>query len=269
MYFGYNSDPGGVPIVSGEPAFYIAMESNFNDGSGDNKMEAYWHFIGSDGTTTSRPHFMAWNRDTHKISNHCLKGDVIKFLADDAAGEAGTNTFTFAKNILTVHAPDAASDTNLYLKAASGRTSVLSLGYNGTDGYWQQYIYGANTARMVLNTRVMMSVYSTPLGTPGAAISVGVEDSDAAGTFKPSFAGHKGLVARGYASQTANIFEVQDSTSAVLASVTASGSLRIAGTLGVGNSASATTLGTVTKKIEVFDAAGASLGFVPIYDAIT
>lgn len=39
--------------------------------------------------------------------------------------------------------------------------------------------------------------------------------------------------------------------------------------LGVGNSAAATTLGSVTKKMEVFDAAGASLGFVPIYDAIT
>jgi hypothetical protein len=39
--------------------------------------------------------------------------------------------------------------------------------------------------------------------------------------------------------------------------------------LGVGNSAAATTPGTVTKKMEVFDASGASLGFVPIYDAIT
>lgn len=39
--------------------------------------------------------------------------------------------------------------------------------------------------------------------------------------------------------------------------------------LGVGNSAAATTLGTVTKKCEVFDASGASLGFVPVYDAIT
>lgn len=41
------------------------------------------------------------------------------------------------------------------------------------------------------------------------------------------------------------------------------------GGLGVGNSATATTPGAVTKKIEVFDATGASLGFVPIYDAIT
>jgi urocanate hydratase len=39
--------------------------------------------------------------------------------------------------------------------------------------------------------------------------------------------------------------------------------------LGVGNSASATTLGTVVKKIQVFDASGVSLGYLPVYDAIT
>jgi hypothetical protein len=39
--------------------------------------------------------------------------------------------------------------------------------------------------------------------------------------------------------------------------------------LGVGNSAAATALGSVTRKREVFDASGASLGVVPFYDAIT
>lgn len=39
--------------------------------------------------------------------------------------------------------------------------------------------------------------------------------------------------------------------------------------IGVGNSAAATTPGSVVKKAEVFDGSGASLGFVPIYDAIT
>lgn len=39
--------------------------------------------------------------------------------------------------------------------------------------------------------------------------------------------------------------------------------------LGVGNSAAATVLGSVVKKIEVFDAAGASLGFLPVYNTIT
>lgn len=39
--------------------------------------------------------------------------------------------------------------------------------------------------------------------------------------------------------------------------------------LGVGNSAVATTPGTVTRKIEVFDASGASLGFIAVYGSIT
>lgn len=41
------------------------------------------------------------------------------------------------------------------------------------------------------------------------------------------------------------------------------------GGIGVGNSAAATTPGSVTDRIEVFDANGASLGFIAVYDAIT
>ncbi len=39
--------------------------------------------------------------------------------------------------------------------------------------------------------------------------------------------------------------------------------------IGVGNSAAASSPGTVVKKMQVFDASGNSLGYVPIYDAIT
>lgn len=39
--------------------------------------------------------------------------------------------------------------------------------------------------------------------------------------------------------------------------------------IGVGNSAAATTPGTVVKKIQVFDATGASIGYVAVFDAIT
>jgi hypothetical protein len=41
------------------------------------------------------------------------------------------------------------------------------------------------------------------------------------------------------------------------------------GTLGVANSANATTPGSCQKKVEIFDSAGNSLGFVAVYDAIT
>lgn len=51
--------------------------------------------------------------------------------------------------------------------------------------------------------------------------------------------------------------------------VAPSGKIRALGGLGVGNSAAATTLGSVTKKIEVFDENGSSIGFLPVYDSIT
>jgi hypothetical protein len=38
---------------------------------------------------------------------------------------------------------------------------------------------------------------------------------------------------------------------------------------GVGNSAAGNTLGSLVKKVEVFDENGASIGFLPVYDAIT
>lgn len=47
------------------------------------------------------------------------------------------------------------------------------------------------------------------------------------------------------------------------------GRMTFANGIGVGNSASATTPGSVVKKIEVFDNSGNSLGYLPVYSAIT
>jgi hypothetical protein len=47
------------------------------------------------------------------------------------------------------------------------------------------------------------------------------------------------------------------------------GKLTATGGLGVGNSAAATTLGSVIKKIQIFDANGTSLGYIPVYNTIT
>lgn len=37
----------------------------------------------------------------------------------------------------------------------------------------------------------------------------------------------------------------------------------------LGDPATASTPGTVVKKVEIFDSAGTSLGYVPVYDTIT
>lgn len=47
------------------------------------------------------------------------------------------------------------------------------------------------------------------------------------------------------------------------------GKMRATGGIGVGNSAAATTPGSVTRKVEIFDASGASLGFLAVYGTIT
>ena len=49
----------------------------------------------------------------------------------------------------------------------------------------------------------------------------------------------------------------------------ATGKLLADGGVGVGNSLAATTPGSVVRKMEVFDATGASLGFIPIYSSIS
>jgi hypothetical protein len=75
---------------------------------------------------------------------------------------------------------------------------------------------------------------------------------------------------QGASGQSVSTFEVTANTATTKhLSVLADGKTVAHVGLGVGNSASATTLGSVTKKMEVFDASGNSLGFVPIYDSIT
>ena len=51
--------------------------------------------------------------------------------------------------------------------------------------------------------------------------------------------------------------------------LSADGKVKAPGGIGVGNSAAASTLGTVVRKMEVFNIEGVSIGFVPIYDAVT
>lgn len=71
------------------------------------------------------------------------------------------------------------------------------------------------------------------------------------------------FAARAGAGQTANLLEVLSSGAAILFAIEADGDLRTSRTT------AATTPGTVVRKLELFDAAGASLGFVPLYNAIT
>jgi hypothetical protein len=56
---------------------------------------------------------------------------------------------------------------------------------------------------------------------------------------------------------------IYDNSTNLLAGLDSAGNLRTTKTV------AATTPGSVVKKLEIFDASGTSLGFMPVYDAIT
>lgn len=70
-------------------------------------------------------------------------------------------------------------------------------------------------------------------------------------------------------SQTADFVRYEDESGNELASLDVNGKFMAKAGIGVGNSAAATTPGSVIKKIEVFDEAGTSLGFLPVYGSIS
>lgn len=80
-----------------------------------------------------------------------------------------------------------------------------------------------------------------------------------------------------YTGGTVNLIDAGTSTSTYESGFTskfkvdATGNVLAAGHLGVGNAASASVIPAVglVKKIEIFDASGTSLGFIPVYSAIT
>jgi len=68
---------------------------------------------------------------------------------------------------------------------------------------------------------------------------------------------------RKLASQTANLYEATDEAEAILFAIEADGDLRTS------RATAATTPGSVTNKLAIYNAAGTLIGYIPIYDAIT
>lgn len=120
-----------------------------------------------------------------------------------------------AKDNLNIFASGAPTNTNISVAAAAGQSAQLNLGYNAISSYATIYPSAANALSFLLNTRVVATLYSSPIGAPGQAFAVGANDNSAVGIFAvgTSNAGVTGLVARGRALQTASLFEAQDENS--------------------------------------------------------
>lgn len=219
--FGYNQHAGGVPIKSGEPGFVFQIEGDYNDNSGQDKMEAYLQYVSGDGLTFNRPLFFSMNRVTNKVHAAIIKGTQVKFLLDDDVAEAGTNAFTFSAGNITVHSQTGQSST-IEVLAASGQSGVLRLGYNGTAGSLMLLPQSAAQSALIMGATEVMTFFNGPNGgLASGAICVGGSDNGAIGTFVNSTANNDvaSLVARAKATQTAATFQVQTSASAPVFSV--------------------------------------------------
>jgi hypothetical protein len=250
MSWGYNCKLAGVPLQAGEPCLIYNIESRYDDNSGHLKMETYFHYVSADGSVNTRPLFFQMDRVTNKVANAQIKADTFKLLYEDgSANEAGGNMVTFSKNTATFFAPNTATNS-LSLQAASGQTSQLQLGFSATPAYMTVFPTAANAAKITLNTRDVMYFWSNALSASIPAVSIGVQDANAAFTAKAGNSAHKGIVGRGLSTaQTAAILEAQDSASNPLFSVSPKGHLV------VGNWSSA---GTSTISIPAVSACGTS-----------
>jgi hypothetical protein len=229
MALGYNLKADGTLSTAGENGFSFNIEGNYNDGSGQNKMEAYLQYVSSSGATVVRPIFFQMNRTTDKIVTSRIKGDTFELLADDGAAEAGTQMYGFTKNTMTMYAPTALTNTTLSMRATASRAAILALGYNAVADVVQIFPETANQLGILVNGGLIAHFYRTPLGGTGAAFAVGVNDNSAVGVFDVGSSpnGLKGVVIRAKATSSANMLEIQDSASANLFSVSQTGTVNM------------------------------------------
>lgn len=246
MAWGYNAGATGAAILAGENAIQWNIESNYNDGSGANKMEVYIQYLHTDGTTTARPFFLSMNRTTGLVHLLQLKANTVTFRDESAVGEGGTITHLFEKNVYTIKAVDTSTNSQLVINAAASRSAIIDLGYNGNASVMRLITASATTGQIEYGGRTVVRLYSTPLGSAGESIAVGVDDNGACGTFDSRNCGNgvATLVARAKSSQTATTFQVQDSTSTAVFSVNRTGLTAVGGATLVSTTALLTPAGT-------------------------
>jgi hypothetical protein len=140
-------------------------------------------------------------------------------------GSNGDFYARFERNRARFLAPGG--DNAVWIDAAPGAGAYLSFGADGVADVMRigPGIGPTKYAVVELSGMVPLRMYATPNGSPGEAISVGVDENSAVGTFAvgSSHPSVKGLVVRGRADQSAPLVEIQTSDGSVLASVTPRG----------------------------------------------
>lgn len=199
VYFGYNIDaPGWTFINSADDAAFWGIEGNYDDGSGDNKMEGYlqWQFgSGKVGDVYRRSFMSQFNKDTNLITGtQIVAGPTfgidlnindgtgsatekvigVPFMNIGAGGINTSNVSLYAKTNLAVGAnaaPSAlyamnvaASFTNAEGAAALslGATHIVTSAVTNAYGSIQAPVFNPSTAKLANPYGTYMKAYSKP-----------------------------------------------------------------------------------------------------------
>jgi hypothetical protein len=226
---GYNMLMTGGLVVGTEPGAAWCVEGDYNDASGQNKMEAYIQFIATDGAY-QRPYFASYNRVT-KVGTPFISGDQIFFSRKiSGIGVPGDNIASFQNDGVN------GNNLTLYPCTYGNGTWFTAQGKAATRAGFLFGLVGGTMAEITtdvatrvdhrVNGRETLHVYALMSGAPGDAIAVGVEENAAVGTFQNNGPNTcKCVVGRAGASQTGDIFQAQNSGSTPLAGIKVAGGL--------------------------------------------
>jgi hypothetical protein len=228
-YFGYNVRDGGEPLQAGEPYASWTIEADYHDGQ-KRTIEQYLEVRNKANNVNLRPLFFQFNRDAttpqSMFTGARIVGNPLTFCVPDDTLDASRGNspdrivaMFWAHNVFEFVGKPG-TDANIRVGAAPGQAASLMLGANGTTNAFKLMTVANNLNHAIVsqNSRTVMHIFSTQQGAAGASIAVGAQDNTAAGVFDtaPSHNGLKGLVVRGRSGMTANMLELQDSSSQVL-----------------------------------------------------
>lgn len=182
--FGYNQTVGGNLALAGENGLRWTIEGNYNDGSGDNKMESYLQYIGTNGTTMVRPWFVSINRDTDKVEFIGNTANDHRWHNDDGVGTAFMQLQANVRPNLTL-APKAGTTVNgdsiFQINAPTTTGELYGVNINGstTSGLWNYVQQNGNghSGFYILNIGTGDAVTKYTLN-GGQAWTTGLDNSD-------------------------------------------------------------------------------------------
>lgn len=269
-FFGYNIGQFGRRIIDSEPTATYVIEADYDDGQ-KRTLELYAELVSADGSASVRPFFWQARRDATRSDRFLTRATIMgdPLIIEDPSG---AHRARFDRHGTVLYSVDEGYDTELRVEARSGRGSYLALGADGKNRILTLSALPKAVAhgQLAMGGRAVAHFFGNPRGAAGAAISVGVQDSRAAGTFAvgDSVTDLFAIVARGRTSQRADLQQWQDADATMLAAVTPAGRLRWSSgneraVVGASGPAAPTPARPVTY-LEVVDSTGRTL-LLPAY----